>query len=53
MLIHISVTLGKLAILESTGVLIIPWSDQEGKKLMFLSEWCEFPSAPCPAGQKT
>ena len=23
---------------------------QEGKKLMFLSEWREFPSAPCLAG---
>jgi len=35
-----------------TGVLIKP--DQEGNKLMFLSEWCEFPSAPCLAGkQKT
>ena len=33
-----------------TGVLINP--DQEGKKLMFLSEWREFPSVPCLAGKK-
>jgi len=26
--------------------------DQEGNKLMFLSEWREFPLAPCPAGGK-
>ena len=25
---------------------------QEGNKLMFLSEWCEFPSATCLAGKK-
>jgi len=25
---------------------------QEGRKLMFLSEWREFPSAPCLAGEK-
>ena len=24
-----------------------PQPDQEGNKLMFLSEWREFPSAPC------
>ena len=36
-----------------TGVLISPKPDQEGNKLMFLSEWCEFPSAPCLAGEKT
>jgi len=35
-----------------TGVLISPKSDQEGNKLMFLSEWREFPSAPCLAGRK-
>ena len=35
-----------------TGVLISPQLDQEGKKLMFLSEWREFPSAPCLAGKK-
>ena len=29
------------------GVLISPKPDQEGNKLMFLSEWREFPSAPC------
>jgi len=28
------------------GVLISPYPDQEGNKIMFLSEWCEFPSAP-------
>jgi len=27
--------------------------DQKGNKLMFLSEWREFPSAPCPAGKET
>ena len=26
--------------------------DQEGNKLMFLSEWREFPSAPCLAGKR-
>jgi len=35
-----------------TGVLISPQPDQEGNKLMFLSEWREFPSAPCLAGGK-
>ena len=33
----------------STGVLISPYPEQEGTKLMFLSEWREFPSAPCLA----
>ena len=33
-----------------TGVLINPWPDQEGNKLTFLSEWREFPSAPCLSG---
>jgi len=33
-------------------VLISPETDQEGNKLMFLSEWREFPSAPCLAGEK-
>ena len=37
---------------RSTGVLISPWPDQEGKKLMFLSEWHEFPSTPCLAEKK-
>ena len=36
----------------NTGVLISPYPDQEGNKLMFLSEWREFPSAPCLAGVK-
>jgi len=35
-----------------TGVLINPFLDQEGNKLMFLSEWREFPSAPCLAEKK-
>jgi len=35
-----------------TGVLIRPWPHQEGDKLMFLSEWREFPSAPCLAEKK-
>ena len=35
-----------------TGVLISPYPDQEGNKLLFLSEWREFPSAPCLAGKK-
>jgi len=35
-----------------TGVLISPYPDQEGTKLMFLSEWREFPWAPCHAGKK-
>ena len=33
-------------------MLISPWPDQEENKLMFLSEWREFPSAPCLAGKK-
>jgi len=36
----------------TTGVLIGPYPDQEGKKLMILLEWREFPSAPCFAGKK-
>jgi len=35
-----------------TGVLINPLPDQEGNKLMFLSEWREFLSALCLAGKK-
>ena len=35
-----------------TGVLISPQPDQEGHKLMILSEWREFPSAPCLASKK-
>ena len=34
------------------GVLISHYPDQEGNKLMFLSERREFPSAPCLAGKK-
>jgi len=37
---------------ECIRVLISPYPEQEGKKLMFLSEWREFPSAPCLAGKK-
>jgi len=33
-------------------VLISPYPDQKGSKLMFLSEWHGFPSAPCLAGKK-
>jgi len=33
-------------------MLISPLPDQEGNKLMFLSEWREFLSAPCLAGKK-
>ena len=33
-------------------MLISPWPDQEGNKLMFLSERREFPSAPCLAEKK-
>ena len=36
-----------------TGVLICPWPDQEGNKLMFLSEWREFPSTPYLARKTT
>jgi len=36
-----------------TGVLISPYSDQEGNKQMFPSAWREFPSAPCLAGKTT
>jgi len=35
-----------------TEVLISPQPDQEGDKITFLSEWREFPSAPCLAGEK-
>ena len=38
--------------LNCTGVLVSPYPDQEGNKLMFLSEWREFTSAPCLAGKK-
>jgi len=34
------------------GMLKGPWPDQEGNKLIFLSEWREFPSAPCRAGKE-
>ena len=34
------------------SVLLSPQPDKEGNKLMFLSEWREFPSAPCLAGKK-
>ena len=37
---------------DGTGLLISPYPDQEGNKLMFLSEWREFPPAPCLAGKK-
>jgi len=37
----------------SAGLLISPYPDQKGNKLMFMSEWCEFPSAPCLARKKT
>jgi hypothetical protein len=33
-------------------VLISPLPDQEENKLMFLSEWREFPSTPCLAGKE-
>jgi hypothetical protein len=36
----------------STGVLISLLPDQEGHKLMFLSEWREFPSATCICKKK-
>jgi len=39
-------------ITNCTGVLISPYPDQEGNKLMFLSEWREFPSAPYLAKKK-
>jgi len=35
-----------------TGTLISPQPKQEGNKLMFLSEWREFPSASCLAEKK-
>ena len=37
---------------RSTGVLISPQPDQEGNKLIFLSEWREFTSASCLAGKR-
>jgi len=36
-------------LLVCTGLLISPEHEEEGNKLMFLSEWREFPSAPCLA----
>ena len=39
-------------LLPSTAVLIIPSPDQEVNKLIFLSEWREFPLAPCLARGK-
>jgi len=32
--------------MKFTGVLVSPWPDQEGNKLMFLSEWREFDDSP-------
>ena len=37
--------------LISAGVLISPYPNQEGNKLMFLSEWREYP-VPCLVGKK-
>ena len=37
---------------DFTDVLISTQSDQERKKLMYLSEWREFSSVPCLAGKK-
>ena len=42
----------KIEFRGNTGVLISSWPDQEGHKVMFLSEWRELPSAPCLAGGK-
>jgi len=36
----------------TTGILTSPQPDQEGNKLIILSEWREFPSAPCFAEKK-
>ena len=35
-----------------SAVLKSPYPDQEGNKLIFLSEWREFRSVPCLAGKK-
>ena len=43
-------TLHVLSILQGADKSL---GDQEGNKLMFLSEWHEFPWAPCLAGRKT
>ena len=43
---------GFFSIDNSTWVLISPLPDQEGNKLTFLPELCEFPSAPCLVGKK-
>jgi len=40
------------AVRHYTGELISPLPDQKGNKLIFVSEWREFPSAPCLAGGK-
>ena len=38
--------------IRNTGVMISPQPDQEGNKLMFLSEWRQFPSASCTLQEK-
>ena len=38
--------------LAPTGVMISPQPCKEGNKLMFPSEWREFPSVPCHAQKK-
>jgi len=48
-----SLSLIQSTTLYITGVLISPEADQEGNKLMFLSELREFPSALCLARKKT
>jgi len=42
-----------LPYLSCTGVLISPLPDQDGNKLMFLSEWREFPGRLALQGKKT
>jgi len=45
--------IGFIVVCLDTVVLISPYPDQEGNKLMFLSEWRKFPSTPCLAGKQT
>jgi hypothetical protein len=41
-----STFINQTIITNKETTIISPYSDQEGNKLMFLSEWREFPSAP-------
>jgi len=55
--LKITYVVEKMCLLDKTRGALYRGADkssarQEGNKLMFLSEWSEFPSAPCLAGKK-